>query len=64
MVALGTNRFGIQQFHVMPTESISVFCMDLIASIFLTSTTLAGFYNRDGVCLLRGKGLMFNSSLG
>jgi hypothetical protein len=42
--------------YVLPTQCIYVFCVDLRTnSDYLTiQHKLTGFYNRDGVCLLRG----------
>ena len=49
------HQFNIQQFHVLPTQSIYGFCVDLRKKQRLFPyTTLTGFYKRDGVCLLRG----------
>jgi len=47
------HQLNILQFYVLPTQRIYVFCMDLRTnSNFIP--ILKGFYNRDGVCLLRG----------
>jgi len=53
---LRTARFNIQQFYVLPTQCIYVFCVDLRTNsdYFPIQHQLTGFYNRDGVCLLRG----------
>jgi len=60
------QRYNIQQFHVLPTHCIYVFCTDLRTNIdyFPLQHKLAGFYNRDGECLLRGMGRMFISNSG
>jgi len=43
-------------FYVLPTECIYVFCVDLRTNsdYFTVQHWLAGFYNWDGECLLRG----------
>jgi len=50
------HQFKIQQFYVLPTQCIYVFCVDLRTNSdhFPIQYWLTGFYNRDGVCLLRG----------
>jgi hypothetical protein len=55
------HQFNIQQFYVLPTQYIYVFCMYLRTKNdnFPTQYKLAGFYNRDGVRLLRGTDCMF-----
>jgi len=45
-------QFNIQQFHVLTTQCICVFCVDL-----------TGLYNRDGLCLLRGTDWLFKYNL-
>jgi len=54
-------RVNIQQFYVLPTQCIYVFCVDLRTNsdYFLIQHWLTGFYNRDGVCLLRGADWIF-----
>ena len=49
------HQFNIQQFYVLPTQCIYVFCVDLRTNsdYFPIQHKLTGFYNRDGVCLLR-----------
>jgi hypothetical protein len=61
-----TNRHNIQQFHVLPTQCIDVFCTDLRTSsgYFPIQHQLTGFYNRDGVCLLRRTDWIFKYNLG
>jgi len=56
LVALRAQTLNIKQFYVLPTQSIYVFCIDLWTNsdFFPVQHQLAGFYNRDGVCLLRG----------
>jgi hypothetical protein len=58
MVSLYTARFNIHKFYVLPTQCIYVFCVDLRTNsdYFPIQHYLTGFYNRDGVCLLRGRG--------
>ena len=50
------RQFNIQQFYVLPTQCIYVFCVDLRTNsdYFPLQHQLTGLYNRDGVCLLRG----------
>ena len=50
------RQFNIQQFYVLPTQGIYVFCVDLRTNgdYFTVQLWLVGFYNWDGVCLLRG----------
>jgi hypothetical protein len=50
------RQFNFQQFYVLPTRCIYVFCVDLRTN----SDYLTGFYNRDGVFLLRGTDWVFN----
>ena len=54
-------------FYVLPTQCIYVFCLDLRTNsdYFTVQHWLGGFYNRDGVCLLRGTDWIFihNSTL-
>jgi len=56
------HQVNIQQFYVLPTQYIYVFCVDLRANsdYFTIQHSLAGFYKRDGVCLLRGTSWIFN----
>ena len=44
------------KFYCPPTECIYVFCVDLRTNSFYFTVQhwLVDFYNRDGVCLLRG----------
>jgi hypothetical protein len=57
------HQFNIQQFYVLPTQCIYVFCVDLRTNsdYFPIQHELTGFYNPDGVCLLRGTDWGFNS---
>jgi len=50
------RQFNIQQFYVLPTHCIYVFCVDLRTNshYFPIQHKLTGLYNREGVCLLRG----------
>ena len=61
------RQFNIQQFYVLPTQCIYVFCVDLSTNshYFPIQHQLTGLYNRDGVCLLRGTDWCFkcNSDL-
>ena len=43
-------------FYVLPTQCVYVFCVDLRTNsdYFTVQHWLVGFYNWDGVCLLRG----------
>jgi len=55
------RQFNIQQFYVLPTQCIYVFCVDLRTNshYFHIQHLLTGLYNRDGECLLRGMGRIF-----
>jgi len=61
MVTICTARFNIQQFCILSTQCIYVFCVDLRTNsdYFPIQHQLAGFYNRDGECLLRGTDWVF-----
>ena len=50
------QQFNIQQFYVLPTQCIYVFCIYLRTNSDLCHLyhKLIGFYNRDEKCLLRG----------
>jgi hypothetical protein len=51
------HQLNIQQFYVLPTQSIYMFCVNLrINDYFPIQQKLTGFYNRDIECLLRGAG--------
>jgi len=56
------RQCNIQQFYVLPTQCICVFCVDLRTNsdYFPIQHYLTGLYIRDGVCLLRGTDWMFN----
>jgi len=55
------HHFNLHKFYVLPTQCIYVFCVDLRTNsdYFPIQHWLAGFYNRDGVCLLRGTDWIF-----
>jgi hypothetical protein len=55
------HQFNIQQFYVLPTQCIYVFCVDLITNSDLCHLQhkLIGFYNRDEKCLQRGTDWVF-----
>ena len=55
------RQFNIQQFYVLPTHCIYVFCVDLRTNsdYFPIQHYLIDFYNRDGVRLLRGTDWIF-----
>ena len=50
------HQFNIQQFYVLPTQCICLFCVDLRTNsdYFPIQHQFTGFCNRDEVCLLRG----------
>ena len=50
------QQYNIHKLHVLPTQCIYVFCVDLRTNsdYFPIQHKLTGFYNWDGVCLLRG----------
>ena len=59
-----TARYGFDLYirsYVQPTQCIYVLCVDLRrnSDYFPIQHWLTGFYNRDGVCLLRGTGWTF-----
>jgi hypothetical protein len=56
-----TARFSIRKFHFLDTQCIYVFCVDLRTNsdYFPIQHWLTDFYNRDGVCLLRGTDWVF-----
>jgi len=66
VVTICTTRFNIRQFYVLPTQCMYVFCVDLRtkSDYFPIQRELAGFYNRDVVCLLRGTDWNFKDNLG
>jgi len=55
------RQFNIQHFCVLPTQCVYVFCADLRTNsdYFPIQHYLTCFYNRDGVCLLRGTDWIF-----
>ena len=55
MVTVCTTRFNIQQFYVLPTLCLCVLCGSENKQRLFPYTALTDwFYNRDGLCLLRG----------
>jgi len=63
------RQFNIQNFHVLPTQRICVFCVDLRTNndYFLKQYELTGFYNRDltlysSVVTICTASLTFNNS--
>ena len=56
------RQFNVHKSHVLPTQCIYVFCVDLRTNsdYFPIQHKLIGFCNRDGVCLLRGTSQIFN----
>ena len=56
-------QFNIQQFHVLPTQCIYVFCVNLRTNRKYFPI-LTGFHNRDGVFLLRGTDWVFQYNSG
>ena len=55
------RQFNSQQFYVLPTRCVHVFCVDLRTNsdYFPIRHQLVDFYNRDGVCLLHGTDWIF-----
>jgi hypothetical protein len=47
------RQFNIQQFYVLPTQCVYVFCVDLRINSDYFPIQLTGFYNRDGVFTVR-----------
>jgi hypothetical protein len=60
-IRIHTTDFNTNQFSVLPTECIYVFCVDLRTNsdYFPIQHKLTGFYNRDEVCLLSGTDWVF-----
>ena len=58
------RQFNIQQFYVLPKQSIYMFCVDLRTNSDYSPIQhkLTGFYYRDGACLLRGMEWIFNNN--
>jgi hypothetical protein len=50
------GQFNIQQFYVLPTQCICVFCVDLTTNsvYFPIQHQMTVFQNRYRACLLRG----------
>jgi len=60
-----TARYGLDiyiKFHVLPTQCIYVFCVDLRTNsdYFPIQHKLTAFCNRDGVFFLRGTSCVFS----
>ena len=53
------RRFNIHKFYVLPTQRICVLCGSENKQRLFPYTALTGFYNQDGVCLLRGTDWIF-----
>ena len=55
------HQFNIQQFYVLPTQCIYVFCVDLRTNSDYSPLQhkLTGFCNTDGVRLPRGTSYTF-----
>jgi len=60
------HQFNVQQFYVLSTQCNYVFCMDLRTNseYFPIQHKLVGFYNRDGLGLLRGTDWIFKYNAG
>ena len=60
------HQFNFLQFYVLPTRCIYVFCVDLRTNsyYFPIQHQLTGFYNQDGVSLLRGTDWVFKCHSG
>jgi len=60
------RQFNTHKSYVLPTQCIDVFCVALRTNwdYFPTQHKLAGLYNREGVCLLRGPDWVFNCNSG
>ena len=58
------QQFNIQQFYVLHTQLICVFCVDLRTNsyYFPMQHSLVGFYNLVEVCLLRGTDWIFKEN--
>jgi len=52
------RQFNIQQLYVLPTQCICVLCGSQNKQRLFPYTALTGFYNPEGVCLLRGTNLV------
>jgi len=49
------RQFNIHKFYVLPTQCTYMFDVNLRAnSDYFSTTSIEAFYNREGVCLLRG----------
>jgi hypothetical protein len=51
------HQFNMNKFYVLPKNSIFMLCLDLRTNsdYFSIQNLLVSFYNRGGVCLLRGR---------
>ena len=60
------TRFNVQKFYVLHTEWIYMLLMEHETknNYFSEQYNLVGFYKRDGVCLLRGRGWVFKCDSG
>ena len=53
--------FNIQQFHVLPTQCIYVFCVDLRTNSIISLYSINWLvFIRETVCLLRGTSRIWN----
>ena len=61
VVTIYTARFNIQQFSVLPTQCVYVFCVDLRTNSDYCNIQyqLTGLYSREDVCSLRGTDCIF-----
>jgi len=61
VITMRTARFNTHKFCVLITQCIYVFCVDLLTTqrLFPYTALTDWFYNRDGVCLLRGTDWIF-----
>ena len=57
-----TARFKLQKLYILSTQRIYAFYMDF--SKIISMLVLTGFYNREGVCLLRGTDWIFKYNSG
>ena len=55
------HHHNIKHFYILPPQCIYVLCVDLRTNsdYFPTQHKLTDFYNRDGLCLLRGTSCVF-----
>jgi hypothetical protein len=66
VVTSSTITFNTHKSYVLPTQCIYMFCVDLRTNsdYFPIQHLLTAFYNRDGVCLLRGTDWIFKYESG